>query len=67
MVQRHLKPIEPLETAEQHAARLAGENRLLNEAESEAERIGTIPIEEIRAWVDSWGTANELPMPKPRK
>lgn len=26
-----------------------------------------IPGEEVMAWVESWGTANELPQPKPRK
>lgn len=26
-----------------------------------------IPIEEVEAWVNSWGTSKELPMPKPRK
>ena len=26
-----------------------------------------VPLEEVKAWVESWGTANELPRPKPRK
>jgi len=26
-----------------------------------------IPLDEIKAWVESWGTDNELPRPKPRK
>ena|SRR5438874_942700 len=34
----------------------------------EFERTGeAIPGEDMMAWVDSWGTANELPPPKPRK
>ena len=34
----------------------------------EFERTGeAIPGEEVMAWVESWGTANELPPPKPRK
>jgi predicted transcriptional regulator len=26
-----------------------------------------IPFEKVKAWVDSWGTANERPRPLPRK
>ncbi len=34
----------------------------------EFQRTGMgVPLEDIEAWVKSWGTANELPMPKPRK
>jgi predicted transcriptional regulator len=34
----------------------------------EFERTGeAIPGEEIKAWIESWGTDNELPRPKPRK
>jgi predicted transcriptional regulator len=32
------------------------------------ERTGeAIPLEEVKAWVESWGTRNELPAPEPRK
>jgi predicted transcriptional regulator len=34
----------------------------------EFERTGeAVPGEEVKAWVESWGTANELPRPQPRK
>ena len=34
----------------------------------EFERTGeAVPMEEVKAWVESWGTGNELPMPKARK
>jgi predicted transcriptional regulator len=34
----------------------------------EFERTGmAIPGDEIKAWIDSWGTDNELPRPQPRK
>jgi predicted transcriptional regulator len=34
----------------------------------EFERTGEgIPFEEVKAWVESWGTADELPRPQPRK
>jgi predicted transcriptional regulator len=34
----------------------------------EFERTGmAVPSEDVDAWVDSWGTANELPRPRPRK
>jgi len=26
-----------------------------------------VPLDEVKAWVQSWGTANELPAPVPRK
>ena len=26
-----------------------------------------IPLEDVKAWVASWGSANELPRPTPRK
>jgi len=32
----------------------------------EAEEVGTVPDEEVEAWMLSWGTENELPMPTPR-
>jgi|GraSoiStandDraft_16_1057320.scaffolds.fasta_scaffold706170_3 predicted transcriptional regulator len=34
----------------------------------EFERTGeAVPLEDVKAWVDSWGTENELPPPKPKK
>jgi predicted transcriptional regulator len=34
----------------------------------EFERTGeAVPGDEVKAWIESWGTANELPPPKPRK
>jgi predicted transcriptional regulator len=34
----------------------------------EFERTGeAVPGEEVRAWIDSWGTSSELPRPQPRK
>jgi hypothetical protein len=35
-------------------------------AEFERTREG-IPWEEIKAWMESWGTVNERPAPKPRR
>jgi hypothetical protein len=35
-------------------------------ADFERTRIG-VPWEEVKAWMRSWGTQNELPVPKPRK
>ena len=35
-------------------------------AEFERSRMG-VPWDEVRTWMLSWGTANELPAPKPRK
>jgi predicted transcriptional regulator len=34
----------------------------------EFKRTGlAIPLDEVKAWVASWGSADELPRPKPRK
>jgi hypothetical protein len=34
----------------------------------EFQRTGlAVPLDEVKAWVASWGTADELPRPKPRK
>ncbi|HWD27449.1 MAG TPA: hypothetical protein VG387_09810 [Rhizomicrobium sp.] len=34
----------------------------------EYQRTGVgVPWDEVKAWMESWGTANELPPPKPRK
>jgi predicted transcriptional regulator len=34
----------------------------------EFDRTGlAVPGGEVDAWIDSWGTANELPRPQPRK
>jgi len=54
---------ELAETEEQRRKRSAA----IAEARREIDREGGIPIEEIEAWVDSWGPPNELPMPEPRK
>ena len=45
------------ETLEEDARRLA---------EFQRTRIG-VPWDEVKAWMDSWGTQNELPPPLPRK
>jgi hypothetical protein len=37
-------------------------------AMADFERTGEgIPYEEVVAWIESWGTASELPAPKPRR
>ena len=34
----------------------------------EFERTGeAVPWEDVKVWVESWGTGNELPRPQPRK
>jgi hypothetical protein len=35
-------------------------------AEFERTRLG-VPWDEVKAWMQSWGAPNELPVPKPRK
>jgi predicted transcriptional regulator len=55
------------ETPEQRAARIEWERKAIQQALASIEREGTIPFEEVEAWLDSLGTANELPPPEPRK
>ena len=43
---------------------LAEDARRLEEFERTREGV---PWEEVRAWMQSWGTGSELPPPKPRK
>jgi hypothetical protein len=43
---------------------LAEDARRLEEFERKREGV---PWDEVRAWIESWGTPNELPAPKPRK
>jgi predicted transcriptional regulator len=38
----------------------------IKEGIAAAERGDLIPHEEVRAWVESWGSAHELPRPRPR-
>jgi len=38
--------------------------RAINKGMREAEAGHLIPHAEVVAWIDSWGTENELPMPK---
>jgi hypothetical protein len=43
---------------------LAEDARRLADFQNDREGV---PWEEVRAWMKSWGTPNELPPPKPRK
>ena len=49
---------EPLEVRD-----LAWEARMIAEAEAEADAGLLIPSAEVKAWIDSLGTANPLPVP----
>jgi predicted transcriptional regulator len=54
---RHLPELDRL-TAAQRAA--------LAEARAELAAGLAVPGDEVDAWIDSWGTENELPTPTPR-
>jgi predicted transcriptional regulator len=60
-------PLPPSETEADRKERLAWESQAIEEALRSSEDEGTIPFEEIVAWVDSWDTQSELPPPEPRK
>jgi hypothetical protein len=67
MDQRQTQPAEHTETAEERTARLAREGEAIEVARSSLKERGGIPIEDIEAWVESWDTPGELPMPQPRQ
>jgi predicted transcriptional regulator len=58
---------ERSETATERHVRLAREAELIAQAEAEADAGLLIPAAEANAWIDSLGTANELPLPQPAK
>lgn len=45
---------------------LAWEARMIAEAEAEADAGLLIPSADVKAWIDSLGTANPLPVPGTR-
>jgi predicted transcriptional regulator len=50
----------PAETDEERRA------RLIDEARASAAAGETVPWEEVEAWMESWFTDHELPMPTPK-
>ena len=60
-------PTESTETVQARVERLAEEDRLTEDAELEAEREGTIPAEEVFAWLRSLDADNPLPELHSRK
>jgi len=51
------------ETREEHQVRLAWDTKAIEEALESVEREGTIPLEEVVVWVESWDTPNERQFP----
>ncbi len=45
---------------------LDAEERALQEAEADLAAGRVVPHSEVVRWLESWGTANELPCPKDR-
>lgn len=53
---------------EQSARRLTPEEvQGVQEAITSFDKVGGIPIEEVEAWLDSFGSGRELPEPEPRE
>jgi predicted transcriptional regulator len=44
-----------------------GKDRLTREALADVEAGRTVPHEKVVAWIDSLGTKNPLPMPRPKR
>ncbi|MDQ6433673.1 ribbon-helix-helix protein, CopG family [Mesorhizobium sp. LHD-90] len=55
------------EAVEAHLAERRAYLAAIEEAEREIERGETVDGEEVIKWLESWGTANELPPPSVRK
>jgi predicted transcriptional regulator len=47
------------------ADRLARERQELDQAQASAAVGRAVDLAAVEAWVESWDTANELPMPRP--
>ena len=58
--------VRSAESEAERVARCAPRAQMLAEAEAELARGEGIPWEEVEAWIDSWDTAEELPMPRAR-
>jgi len=54
-----------LESPAERQARFEREAELIAEARASAAAGHVVPFEALEAWVKSWGTENELPMPVP--
>ena len=55
------------EAVEAHLAERRAYLAAIEEAEREIERGETVDGEEVIKWLESWGTANELPPPSAHK
>ena len=64
MDQPNPHPAELTETAEERGARIAREEQTIEQARRSLTECGGIPLEDVEAWVDSWDTPDELPMPR---
>ena len=49
------------------AERLVRERQQIEQARASAAAGRTVSLNSVSAWVDSWDTANELPMPRSRR
>ena len=54
------------EAIEEYLAVQEWQERRIREAIEAADRGELIPHEEVMAWISSWETDNELPMPTPK-
>jgi predicted transcriptional regulator len=55
------------EPEDERRARLLWEAARIEEARASIREVGTVPYEEVEAWIASWDTPGELPRPRPRK
>jgi len=55
-----------VETDADRKARLAREAEMIAEARAEVARGEVVDFDEVAAWVESWDTDRELPMPRPK-
>lgn len=57
-------PHDRPETAEAQRFRLAREVEMIAEARASAAAGRVVSLEAVEAWVDSWDTDHEMPMPR---
>lgn len=54
------------ESDAERKSRLAREAALIAKADTDVAAGRVVDFADVEAWVESWGTADELPSPKPR-
>jgi predicted transcriptional regulator len=61
------RPPHQTEAEADRRARLSREAEMIAEARAEVARGDVVEFDEVAAWVESWDTDHELPMPQSKR